>query len=156
MQNMEPAKIKILKTDFENLHFKELTSLLDEELNKRYGVVQDQYNKFNKIDAINNVIVLFYEDIPIGCGCFKMYTTDIIEIKRMFVLETSRGMGYGGKILKELEIWAFENGNKKAVLETGKKQPEAIGLYQKHGYQVIENYGQYKGNSNSVCMEKEI
>jgi hypothetical protein len=41
-------------------------------------------------------------------------------------------------------------------LETGKKQPEAIRLYEKNGYKLIPNYGQYAKIDNSVCFEKDI
>jgi hypothetical protein len=41
-------------------------------------------------------------------------------------------------------------------LETGKRQPEAIGLYKKNGYKLIPNYGQYAEVENSVCFEKEL
>ena len=41
-------------------------------------------------------------------------------------------------------------------IETGKRQPEAIGLYKKKGYKLIPNYGQYAGTENSLCFEKEI
>jgi putative acetyltransferase len=41
-------------------------------------------------------------------------------------------------------------------LETGQKQPEAIKLYQKAGYQIIPNFGPYVNAENSVCMEKTI
>ena len=33
----------------------------------------------------------------------------------------------------------------------------AIRLYEKHGYvRMVENYGQYRGVANSVCMEKGV
>jgi GNAT superfamily N-acetyltransferase len=53
-----------------------------------------------------------------------------------------------------LELWAAELGYTAYVLETGRKQPEAIRIYQKAGYTVIPNYGQYKNVENSVCMTK--
>jgi putative acetyltransferase len=56
----------------------------------------------------------------------------------------------------ELEAWAAELSYEKCVLETGKKQVEAIGLYQKNGYQKIPNYGQYIGVENSLCFEKKL
>ena len=59
-------------------------------------------------------------------------------------------------ILKELEKWAAELNYTKCVLETGKKQPEAITLYLKNGYAIIPNYGQYIGIENSVCFAKVI
>ncbi len=58
--------------------------------------------------------------------------------------------------LAELEKWAAELGYNKCVLETGKKQPEAIALYKRSGYKIIPNYGQYIGIENSVCFEKAI
>jgi hypothetical protein len=43
-----------------------------------------------------------------------------------------------------------------SILETGIKQPEAIALYQKSGYTIIPNYGQYTDVATSVCMKKLI
>ena len=74
----------------------------------------------------------------------------------MFVLPEYRGKAIGHSILKELELWAAELNYHACVLETGKKQPEAIGLYQKAGYIITKNYGQYEGVENSVCMMKSI
>ena len=74
----------------------------------------------------------------------------------MYVRETERGRGIAGKILAELETWAKELGFSECVLETGLKQPEAVALYQKSGYEIIPNYGQYAGIENSVCMRKDI
>lgn len=43
-----------------------------------------------------------------------------------------------------------------AILETGRKQVEAIGLYQKNGYRPMVNYGPYRELPNSVCFEKKL
>ena len=58
------------------------------------------------------------------------------------------------EILNELETWAKELGYEKTVLETVKRQTEAVALYNKSGYKVIPNYGQYIGVDNSICFEK--
>ncbi len=42
------------------------------------------------------------------------------------------------------------------ILETGRKQVEAISLYKKLGFHVIENYGQYIGDDNSICMKMAL
>jgi len=55
-----------------------------------------------------------------------------------------------------LESWASELNFKYCVLETGKRQPEAIALYKKNGYQIIPNYGQYHGIENSICFQKTV
>ena len=74
----------------------------------------------------------------------------------MFVLPGYRGHGIGLNILKQLELWALELNYSECILETGKKQPEAISLYQKAGYAIIKNFGQYEHVENSVCMTKTI
>jgi len=79
-----------------------------------------------------------------------------MEVKRMFVLPEFRGKGIATKILVELENWAKELLYNKCVLETGKRQPDAIALYEKNGYLKIPNYGQYANMENSVCFEKVI
>jgi putative acetyltransferase len=55
-----------------------------------------------------------------------------------------------------LETWASELSFEKCILETGKRQPEAIRLYEKNGYKRIPNYGQYAQIENSVCFEKDF
>jgi len=67
-----------------------------------------------------------------------------------------RGRGIAQMALAELEKWAAELGYKKCILETGKRQPEAIRLYEKSGYKIIPNYGEYLNIENSVCFEKEL
>lgn len=149
-------KLKIIRTDSENTDFRELVRLLDEDLAIRDGADHSFYAQFNKVDAIKNVVVVYQNGEAIGCGAFKKYDEKTVEIKRMFVREENRGKGAAVEILTELEKWASESGFEFAVLETGKKQPEAIRLYEKSGYKLIPNYGQYEGIENSVCMKKSL
>lgn len=58
----------------------------------------------------------------------------------MFVKKEFRGKGIAANILPALCSWARELGYKKVVLETGLKQPEAISLYKKAGFELIPNY----------------
>jgi len=133
-----------------------LVAKLDLDLNKRYNKAQVEYDKYNKIDLIETVIVAYINNTPVGCGCFKPFDNNTIEIKRMFVQADYRGKGISKVILGKLEDWAIELGYTKSVLETGKGQPEAIGLYTKLGYSLIENFGQYADMPNSVCFEKRL
>ncbi|HMK03172.1 MAG TPA: GNAT family N-acetyltransferase [Ferruginibacter sp.] len=144
------------RTGSEDPDFRSLVALLDADLKKRDGDEHDFYAQFNKIENIRNVIVCYVDDKPIGCGAFKAFGQQKVEIKRMFVKPGYRGHGIGLNILKELELWAAELNYPQCILETGKKQPEAIRLYRKAGYAIIENYGQYEHVENSVCMLKDI
>ena len=144
------------RTDSSNKDFRYLVSLLDKDLAIRDGDEHAFYSQFNKIENIRNVVVAYDNENAIGAGAFKEYQPAVVEIKRMFVLPEYRGKGIAFEILHQLENWAAELNNTECILETGKKQPEAIALYQKSGYKIIPNYGQYENVGNSVCMSKSI
>ncbi len=146
--------LRLIRTNSDNLDFQSLVRLLDAYLRIRDGEEHAFYAQFNKIDTIKYAIVAYIDNEAVGCGAIKMYQPDTMEVKRMFVAENKRGLGIASSILTALEIWALELGFSKCVLETGKKQPEAISLYKKCGYTIISNYGQYEGVENSVCFEK--
>ena len=148
--------VTLIRTSSVHTDFIALVQLLDEELAIRDGADHPFYDQFNKIDMIKYAVVAYENGEPAGCGALKAYGPGMVEIKRMFTLPIARGKGIAGKILTELELWARELEFKKCILETGIKQPEAIGLYKKYGYKLIQNYGQYAGVENSLCFEKEI
>lgn len=148
--------LKLERTDSGNDDFKALVALLDEDLRKRDGEDHSYFKQFNKIDNLRHVVVAYDHHEPVGCGAIKPYNGDTAEVKRMFVLPNMRGKGIAGQILRELECWAKELGFKYTILETGKRQPEAIRLYEKSSYRVIPNYGQYTGIATSVCMTREL
>jgi len=146
----------LLHTDSSNPDFVALVNLLDAELAVRDGDDHAFYSQFNKIDHIRHVVVAYENDRPVGCGAFKVFAPDTVEIKRMFTLPEARGQGIAVRVLAELEAWAAELSYKKCVLETGINQPEAIALYGKCAYRQIPNYGQYAGVETSLCFEKEM
>jgi len=148
--------IKIIRADSDNQDFIELVKYLDAYLAEKDGDEHSFYSQFNKIDKMRHVVVAYENDKPVGCGAIKEYSSNTMEIKRMYTLPENRGKGIASKVLTELEIWTAELSYEKCVLETGKRQPEAIELYKKNGYKLIPNYGQYAGIENSLCFEKEI
>ena len=148
--------IKLLQTNSTNVDFIELVRQLDADLAIRDGDDHAFYDQFNKIDAIKYAIVAYQDGQAVGCGAIKEYDADSVEVKRMYVPLELRGKGIATVILTALESWASELGYKACILETGKGQPEAIRLYQKNGYDITENYGQYAGVDNSVCFKKML
>ncbi len=148
--------LRLTRTDSDNADFRSLVALLDEYLRVLDGEDNVFYAQLNKIDRLRHVVVAYFDDEPVGCGAFRESSLDAVEIKRMYVRPTHRGQGVAQAVLAELERWAQESAYATAVLETGKRQPEAIRLYEKSGYARTANYGQYAGVENSVCMRKEI
>ena len=148
--------IRLIRTDSDNQDFIELVKKLDTDLAERDSDDHLFYDQFNKVDKIKYVVVAYENGKPMSCGALKKYTSTTMEIKRMYTSPESRGKGIASKVLAELEIWATELSCEKCILETGKRQPEAIGLYKKNGYKIIPNYSQYAEIENSVCFEKEL
>ena len=148
--------MKTLRTTSENPDFQKLVKQLDAYLAVMDGDEHAFYHQYNKIDLLKNCVVIFDNDEAVACGAIKELDSNSMEVKRMFTLPEKRGKGLASAILKELESWAKELGYKKTILETGKRQTEAVTLYSKCGYQVIPNYGQYIGIDNSICFEKEL
>ncbi len=145
---------EIIRTNSDHQDFIQLVRYLDADLAQRDGKDYSFHAQFNKIDAIRHAVVAFENDKPVGCGAMKELVRGTMEIKRMYTLPEERGKGIATRILKELEDWAAWLEYEMCVLETGKKQPEAIDLYRRNEYRQIPNYGQYEGIENSLCFKK--
>lgn len=148
--------ITLTKTNSENEDFLSLVKHLDKELAIRDGDDHAFYDQFNKVDLIKYVVIAYENDLAIGCGAIKEYDDKTMEVKRMFVSASHRGMGVASQILSDLESWSVSLGKRYCNLETGIQQPEAIKLYTKNHYKIIPNYGQYEGVLTSICFKKSL
>ena len=148
--------IKLKRTTSDNPDFEKMVVALDAYLKILDGEDHAFYAQFNKTSLLKNALICYENETAVGIGAYKEYDSETAEIKRMYTLPECRGKGIAKAILNELEVWAAEENYKTAILETGFMQVDAIGLYQKLGYAIIENFGQYIGVANSVCMKKII
>lgn len=146
--------MKLVKTNSDNPDFKNLSALFDEYLVDIDGDERDFFAFYNNV-VLENVLVIYENEEAVGCGGFKKYDDTTAEIKRMFVHPNHRNKGLARMILTELENWATEKGFTSYILETSPKLTSAVSLYQKTGYHLIPNYGQYVGVENSICMKKD-
>ncbi len=146
------------KTDGKDPVFAEMCSRLDAFLNQKIGVEkqQQQYNKYNQCDDIHDVMIVFHDKEPVGCGAYKPFDEETVELKRIYVEGALRGLGIGKELVRRLEEDARRAGFHYAVLETGRKLTGAVKLYQKMGYEIIPNYGQYVDMPESICMSKKL
>lgn len=148
--------IFLKRTDSTDPDFIELVRHLDADLAEKDGKEHSFYAQFNKIDHIRHVVVAYDEDRAVGCGAIKAFDDHSMEVKRMFVYPEQRGKGIATIVLAELERWAAELSFTRCVLETGKRQQDAIRVYMRNGYASIPNYGQYIGVENSLCFAKQL
>ncbi len=148
--------ITLVRTDSSHPDFVALVRHLDKELAAIYGESQAFYDQFNKINMIRHVVLAYDDDKPVACGAIKEYSNGVMEVKRMYTLPEYRSKGIAAQVLAKLENWAASLGYDKCILETGDSQPYALRLYEKCGYKVIPNYGQYAGMGSSICFEKSL
>lgn len=148
--------LKIIRTAANNQDFQKLVALLDAELSEIDGEEHDFYHQFNSINNLKYCMVGYLEDELVVCGAIKRMGEDSMEVKRMYTTKAFRGKGLASSLLFELEQWASELGKKFCLLETGKRQQDAVALYTKNGYEIVPNYGQYIGIENSLCFRKKL
>ncbi|GHH80136.1 N-acetyltransferase [Streptomyces sulfonofaciens] len=106
-----------------------------------------------------------YDDrgVPVATGGWRAQDEDEMgyvdgdaEIKRMYVVPEARGRGLSRLVLAALEADARAAGRVRMVLETGIKQPEAIGLYVSSGYEECVKFGHYRHDPLSRCYAKAL
>ncbi|WP_372593885.1 GNAT family N-acetyltransferase [Actinotalea sp.] len=128
------------------------------ELAARYDGVADIEPVLPPDEMVATLLVRIGAEVA-GCGSLREAPergAGVGELKHMYVLPAFRGRGLSRRILLALEEIAAERGLRELVLETGVRQPEAIGLYRSAGYRQIPNYGVYADEPNSVCFAKAV
>jgi GNAT superfamily N-acetyltransferase len=94
-------------------------------------------------------------DELVGCAGWRAHGPDA-ELKRMFTAEAARGRGVARRLLAAIEESARSDGRERVILETGDKQPEAIGLYISCGYQRIPDFGYYKDHDDVLSFARDL
>ncbi len=146
--------IRLEKTNATNADFIQLVQQLDAYLKTTDGDDHAFYNQFNSIEALQYVLLAYEDEQAVACGAIKPLDEETMEVKRMYVQPAARRKGLARQVLQQLEAWAKALGYTKCILETGKRQVEAVQFYNNAGYSIIPNYGQYKNVPNSICFEK--
>ena len=130
---------------------------LDDDLKTRYPASWIPATDPRQYESARGCVVLASAGTDvIGCGAFRLFDAQTVEMKRMFVRREYRGRGVARRILETLEQEARRRGYTAAVLETGTRQLEAIALYITCGYEPIERYGAYAQYARSVCFRKVL
>lgn len=101
-------------------------------------------------------LVAYLAGAPVGCGGWRQHDDTVAEVKRMYVAADVRGRGLSRRILAALEASAATAGFARIILETGDRQPEAIGLYRSAGFTQIPNFGVYGDEPGCVCFGKDL
>ena len=136
----------------------ELIAELDEHLMAHPYPPQSRH-AYSVDKLLREGVVFFltrYEGQLAGCGGIKLFGSDYGEVKRMFVRPQFRGNGLGKAMLDRLAEYARSNQTSVLRLETGIYEVEAIGLYERYGFQRRGPFGEYVEDPNTVYFEKRI
>ena len=92
----------------------------------------------------------------VGCAALRPLTSEVAEVKRMYVAQSVHRRGIARLFLTSLERIASGFGYRIVRLETGVRQPEAIALYESQGFHRIPRYGDHVADPLSLCFEKHL
>ena len=134
-----------------------------DELARRYAdysqtdAAQFPVEQAEQVGAV--FLVARFADSAAAVGCVVLrplpdFAERTAEMKRMFVVAEARGRGVGSALMAAVEREAHTLVYTRLRLETGVRQPEAIALYEKHGFVRIACWGAYAVDPDSVCYEK--
>lgn len=126
------------------------------KMNLAFQNVDDEFRKFENMYSKPGecflIAVTEKEKILGGVG-LRMLTTDICEMKRLFVYPEYLKMGIGKRLCLELIIQAKCMGYKKMRLDTIARLEAANKLYKKLGFYDIE---QYRENPDPTAKFMEL
>jgi GNAT superfamily N-acetyltransferase len=151
--------VRIEKVEWGDERAAQLRALMDAEIAPRYAELQAALTAdeqelrasafvLDPATLTGVYLALDADGTPLGHAALRRLETEggiEWELKRLVTVEAARGRGVGTLLIKAVEEDAAAAGGTRVVLQTGTKQPEAIALYRKLGYEPIAEYGPYVG-----------
>jgi GNAT superfamily N-acetyltransferase len=110
-------------------------------------------------------VVGYVDRVPVAMGGWRrlgerpgLPSPNAAEIKRMYVTPSARGRGLSRIVLAKLETTARAAGLDWLVLETGRPQTSALGLYRSSGYGTVDGtaYGHYLGEPDAIHLGRSL
>ena len=153
------AEIKVREARFDEPAVQRLIAEAMAELSRRYGGTGDDTpvatTDFAPPSGAFFVAYDTADDELLGCAGWRAHGPDA-ELKRMFTVPAARGRGVARRLLAAIEESARERGCKRVILETGDRQPEAIALYLRCGYERIDDFGYYKDEEGVLSYARVL
>ena len=145
------------------------TSVTNSDFQMFYQITEDYYSSlvggvskrkgfvpYNASAQIPDVLIAYDDGKAVGCAGLKRYDDKSTEIKRVWVQPEYRRQHIEGKMMQLVEQKAKEQGFARVILQTRPQMTEAVGMYTKRGYKLIENYPPYDKLVGAVCYAKEL
>ena len=151
-------KIDYIWTDGNNEDFHKFYLKTEEFYSSIVGGLKNRaaFVPYNISESITDVLIASVSGVAVGCAGLKAYSDSDVEIKRVWVDPEFRGNHISTAMMDALENKASELGFKRAILQTRPQMEEAVHLYAKRGYVLIENYPPYDKLEGAICFAKEL
>lgn len=152
------GEITYVWTDGSNADFDNFYKITEEYYSQVVGGVQNRkgFVPYNVITDIKDVLIAYEDGAAIGCASFKEYSETEAEIKRVWVKPESRGKHLATELMRRIEQHAKDKGYGRVILQTRELMKDAVGLYEKLGYEKIDNYPPYDKLEGAVCFAKKL
>lgn len=145
-------------TDGNNEDFQKFYLKTEEFYSNLVGGLKNReaFVPYNISASISDVLIASVSGVAVGCAGLKAYSDSDVEIKRVWVDPEYRGNHISSAMMDALEKKAFELGFKRTVLQTRPQMTEAVRLYTKRGYELIDNYPPYDKLEGAICFAKKL
>ena len=111
---------------------------------------------YNISASVQDVLIAYMDDVPVACSGLRKYSESDIEIKRVWVEPEYRGHHIATEMMIRIEDKAKRQGFRRAILQTREQMNSAVELYEKLGYDRINNYPPYDKLDGAICFAKEL
>ena len=125
------------------------------------GLVGGEENRkafipYNLSSAVEDVLIVYEDGRAVACAGLKKYSAADAEIKRVWVEPDCRGKHIATMMMARIEEKAAMKGYRRTVLQTRRIMKDAVSLYTKLGYHLIDNYPPYDRLEGAVCFAKVL
>ncbi len=103
-------------------------------------------------------LIAWRAGVAVGCAGWRSHddSDDVAELKRLYVAPEARRTGLASALLAAVEDAAREAGRTRIILECGARQPEAVALYESHGYGRIADFGHYRDAPDVLSFGRDL
>ncbi|ADD45542.1 GNAT family N-acetyltransferase [Stackebrandtia nassauensis] len=134
-----------------------LNTAVQREYHRRYGGGDETVLAAADFVPPNGAFFVAYLDgEPVASGAWRSHGESDAEMKRLYVVDTARGLGLARSMVALLEENAAAAGRARMILETGTEQPEALALYASLGYAPVEPFGFYANEEGARHLGKAL
>lgn len=135
-----------------------LRTAMDAEIGPRYAALRGDSPRPAQptSDDVELVLLALVDGEVAATGTLRRLP-DRWEVKRLYIGAEHRRLGLASALLSRLEEASRERGATELFLQTGNRQPEAIALYERQGWERVEVFAPYDPTDRiSVCFRKEL